>query len=589
MKKIILLAILYFTLQAGIRAQSTANDSLNINNINARIWADNVNFWDHQGQTKYMVNSSGGSITTMFNQTLQLGGIDSLNQLHYSYVEYGGNNVNSFQVGPISNSYGSSFHQQYNMVWKINRCTIDSFIQFNGNSNYIVPDIIKYWPAHGDVSKGQSLYLAPFYDINNDGIYDYQSGDYPLIKGDQAIFYIFNDDTIPSTSTGLNPLKVEVLVMAYAFSADCDTNSALRNTIFFNYRIRNRSNNTYTNTYLKLFSDIDIGNGYNDRVGCDVKRSAYFGYNAANSNYDSVKVAQGVVFLEGPYMDPDGIDNPYTNSNGAPMCDESINGSNFGDGIIDNERLGLSRFIASYNIPNNYPPDSVANMNMAEILYAEMDGDLKVYYGSQGLQYDSLLSPKIPAKYMFLGLSDSCYLGTGGIAFPGGQNWIDTTNYPVTPHDRRGNGFTGPFTFSSGESVELDIAMVTSFSDTGTVFAGIPELKQAIDSVRYYYFNNIDPCNGTSLGINDSYLTDIINEFAIYPNPASTYLYLRYSEDMIMTRYNIYDITGRAITGGLLNKKGLTKISLKEINSGLYILVIENDNQRITKKFIVNK
>ncbi len=589
MKKIILFAVLYFALQAGIKAQSTAYDSLCINNINARIWANNLNFWDHQSQAKYQVNYSGGITSTMFSQTLQIGGIDPLNQLHYSYVLYGGNNVNCFQVGPISNSYGSSFLQQYNVVWKINRSTIDSFIQFNGNSNYIVPDIIKYWPAHGDVSKGQSLFLAPFYDNNNDGIYDYQSGDYPLIKGDQAIFYVFNDDTIPPANTGLKPLKIEVLVMAYAFNVDCDTNSALRNTIFFNYRIRNRSNKTYTDTYLKLFSDIDIGNGYSERVGCDVKRGAYFGYNATNSNYDSVKVAQGIVFLEGPYMDPDGIDNPKYDSVGNPICDQSINGSNFGDGIIDNERLGLSRFVATCNVPNTYPPDSIANMNMAEILYAEMNGDLNVYYGSPGLQYDSLLSPKIPAKYMFPGLSDSCYLGTGGIAFPGGQNWVDTTNYPTFHNDRRSYGFTGPFTFSPSESVELNIAMVTAFSDTGTVMTGIPELKQAIDSVRYYYFNNIYPCNGTFLGMYETYETDIVTEFTMYPNPASTFLYLKYSEDMIKAKFKVYDIAGRAIHEGFLNDKEITKISLKEINSGLYILVIDNGNQRITKKFIVNK
>ncbi len=588
MKNLILFITVYFILHAGIKAQSIAYDSLNINNVNAVIWADNVNFWDHQASSKYKVSYPGGSVSTMFVQTLQIGGLDSQNKLHSAYDAYLNNSPSSFQVGPISNIYDSAFQIQFNAVWKINRTTIDSFILYNGNSNYTIPDIIKYWPAYGDVSLGQSAYLAPFYDVNTDGIYDYQSGDYPLIKGDQAIFYMFNDETDRDTSLGEIPLKIEVFAMAYAYEADCDSNSALRNTIFIDYKIINRSQSIYHDTYLKVFSDLDIGYSYNDRVGCDVKRGAYYGYNRANSFMDNVKVAQGVVFLEGPYMDADGIDNPKVDVGGLSMCDESINGSNFGDSIIDNERLGLTGLRASYNIPNNYPPASCANMSLSECMYAEMVDSLKIYYGSQGLQYDSQLSPKIPTLFQFPGLSDSCYLGTGGIPFPGGQNWVDTVNYPTTPHDRRASGFSGPFTFKPNDIMELNIAMVTAFSDTGTVLVGVPELKQMIDTVRYYYFNNIYPCNGTFLGFNEIHKEKFEKGLTLFPNPASTNLTLEYSDDIMNARYAVYDVTGRVILKGKLDNRESTKIVLKGVNSGLYIILVEKGSKRITKRFIVN-
>src|SRR5699024_9232717 len=35
------------------------------------------------------------------------------------------------------------------------------------------------WPAHGDVSRGQDYYLAPFYDNNKDGVYNPDDGDTP--------------------------------------------------------------------------------------------------------------------------------------------------------------------------------------------------------------------------------------------------------------------------------------------------------------------------------------------------------------------------------------------------------------------------
>ena len=39
---------------------------------------------------------------------------------------------------------------------------------------------IEQWPAHGDVSRGQDYYLAPYYDRNQDGAYSaLEDGDYP--------------------------------------------------------------------------------------------------------------------------------------------------------------------------------------------------------------------------------------------------------------------------------------------------------------------------------------------------------------------------------------------------------------------------
>jgi len=584
MKKIILIIILSYFIIGNTNSQSVAYDSININNINAWIWADNVNFWDHQGDSKYSVNRQGNSVKTMFSQSLIIGGKDSVNNIHLSYDMYLSPGTSGFQVGPISNIYDAAFNQKWNNVWKINRATIDSFIQLNGSSNYSVPDVIKNWPAHGDITKGESAQLAPFYDINSNGIYEYTQGDYPLIKGDQAIYYIFNDDTITSNST-IDPLKVEIHAMVYAYKSDCDTNSALGNTIFTNYRIINRSNNTYYNTYLNTYSDIDIGHPYNDRLGCDVSRGAYFAYNNDTTLGDTTLVAQAVVILEGPYMNADGVDNPIYDQNGIQMCDESINGSNFGDFNIDNERFGLTRFIASTNKKSNYSPTATDTMTWLEKIYFEMDGSLEIYYGSQG--YDSTLSPQIACNFMYPGLSDSCYWGTGGIAFPNGQNWIESNSVNNPSYDCRANGISGDFTFEPNQIVELDIAMVTAFSDTATVMVGVSELMQAVDTVRYYYKNSIYPCGGTFLDIPNTYEVDEPIGLSIYPNPASTSLFLEYGEDLQNADYIIYDITGRNIISGKTTEDTIHKIEINEIHSGLYIIVVEYNSKRIAKKFIV--
>jgi hypothetical protein len=68
------------------------------------------------------------------------------------------------------------------------------------------------WPAHGDVSKGQDYFLAPFYDRDGDGNYNPDNGDHPWyddilgrddiecgidrrvsLYGDITYWWVFND------------------------------------------------------------------------------------------------------------------------------------------------------------------------------------------------------------------------------------------------------------------------------------------------------------------------------------------------------------------------------------------------------------
>jgi hypothetical protein len=125
---------------------------------------------------------------------------------------------------------------------------------------------IAEWPAHDDTTIGEAYYLAPFVDTNNDG-------DYPEIKGDQAIYFIYND---AFSAAMFNSMTTETHVMAYAFQCP---DSAIQNTIFVDYRVYNRSNNTYDSTYVGMWSDFDIGNAQDDYVQCDVTRSLFYGFN----------------------------------------------------------------------------------------------------------------------------------------------------------------------------------------------------------------------------------------------------------------------------------------------------------------------
>lgn len=205
--------------------------------------------------------------------------------------------------------------------------------------------------------------------------------------------------------TGSAPLGVEIHASVYAFDEPQDT--ALNNTVFVSYKIFNRSNSVYSNSYFGAFSDFDLGYGFDDFIGCDVKAGMAYGFNGdetdgpGTGSYTGVPPAQGCIMLAGPYEDPDNLDNPiidiakmqmyypeqlanYLRSDGTydtlrlnadadlyypdawnytdVHYDVSsdinnpgafINGLNYGNGIVDDERMGMCKFVYYDNSANN--------------------------------------------------------------------------------------------------------------------------------------------------------------------------------------------------------------------------------------------
>lgn len=138
-----------------------------------------------------------------------------------------------------------------------------------------IPEDILTWPA-----------IAPFVDVDSDGVYNPHNGDYPDILGDMALYCIYNDNydyyqngTVQHTETGGAPLGVEIHCMLYGFNAPDD--EILNNTLFMRQWIYNRSANDYHNVYVGSWTDFDIGYAQDDYVGCNVTNGYFYGYNAS--------------------------------------------------------------------------------------------------------------------------------------------------------------------------------------------------------------------------------------------------------------------------------------------------------------------
>jgi len=245
---------------------------LEVNNVRAQFNDFGNHFWEMPGGdgAQYLVPKDNGQIP-LFANTFWIGGLDENNQLHLAAERY---RMIGFDYwpGPISNVYDSVYDLKWNQVWKLNKEDIEYHKSHWWETDYTPIKDIETWPGNGDTDLGQSEQIAPYYDKNYDGIYNPLDGDWPVIKGDQALFFVFNDTRdLHSESQGLQ-LGIEIRAMAYAFNEPTD--SALWNTTFLHYEIENRSNTTYYETMVGSFTDIDLGNPWDDYVGCDVQGGA---------------------------------------------------------------------------------------------------------------------------------------------------------------------------------------------------------------------------------------------------------------------------------------------------------------------------
>ena len=246
---------------------------LDTNNVKAAFNSAGSMFWDLIGSKLFEVPKGSGK-GTIFAGTLWVSGKDESGNLHMAAERYRQVGADYWQ-GPVRSSYTTE-DTIWNNVWKINKSDINNFKQNWNKTGYVIPDAIKNWPAKNAAS-GEAKNIAPFYDNNNDGNYNPTQGDYPIIRGDQAVYFIFNDDEYAHTESGAEKLGIEVHAMAYAYNTPSDT--VLNNTIFLNYQIINRSQHNYDSVYISSFTDPDIGYGFDDFIGCDTILNSYFGYN----------------------------------------------------------------------------------------------------------------------------------------------------------------------------------------------------------------------------------------------------------------------------------------------------------------------
>lgn len=473
---------------------------LDINQVRARVLVGGDLWWDPVGQIPYYEVPIGSNKNSLYSGALWIGGIDKSGALKVAAQTYRQQGGNDFWGGPISRdpSYGTTGGIQdarcaeFDRFWPITRREVEDFI--NGGE---ATKSIREWPGNGNVSNGELPFLAPYFDADNSGTYDYQSGDYPYfllegdypldpgtgtvvcndyLFGDKSIWWVFNDVGNVKTETASDAIGLEVRAQAFAFRTADEVNYMT----FYKYQVINRSSDSLTQTYFGVWCDPDLGNASDDYVGCDVGLGLGYCYNGdpndeGGGGYGLNPPAVGIDFFQGPLADiGDNIDNDK-------------------DGTVDEpgEQIIMSKFVFYKNVLNTPDGNPATTDDYYEYLSGFWLDGQQITFGEQGRN-----PANPPTDYMFSNGTDP--------AFPA-QAWTMVTA-GVQPDDMRWLQSAGVFSLAPGAVNYITTGVVWAQASSGGPLASVT-LMQLADQKAQALFDNcfkiLDGPNAPDLAIRE--------------------------------------------------------------------------------------
>lgn len=569
---------------------SPASDQTNleINNIRTAILNGGDMWWD-LNDAKYEVPKiepagSAPSVHSLFAGAVWLAGVDAGGQLKTAAQTYR-QNGNDFWPGPLNN-IGNVTEQtcnEYDRHFEVFGEDIDDHrAYFDANSGgqrplADIPSGILEWPGLGNVNSraanGDPLQinqdLAPFYDYNENGYYDPENGDFPVIGvkcfetgfgtsdavyGDQMIFWVYNDKGDVHGETGGQAIGIEIGALAFAFK----TSDEINNMTFYRYEIRNKATSRIGDFYMGQWVDPDLGCFNNDFVGCDTSRDMGVCYNGTPTDPDCASRGYGAnpplvatVYFEGPLADPD------PNDPNAPRG-----------------KLGMSTFTYydnDFSVRGN-PEQAIHYYNYMRGFWKD---NTPFTYG--GNAYGG----SVPTPFMF----------PGDPSEP--SEWSECS-VPNTPADRRFLQSSGPFTLQPGDLNTITVGVVWNRPigySCGSFDAAIGNAADKALSLFDNCFKLIDGPDAPTLVIRE-----MSNELVIslVNNPSSNNVGQSYDEesDDAVNYFNNVDnsITDLTYTfqGYILYQLKNASVSVEDLNDPTQARVVAQVDIRDDVDKIVN-
>ncbi len=463
---------------------------LDINNVRTRILNGGDMWWD-LNNPKYEIPkvTDGNAVKkhSLFSGALWIGGIGRGNgNLRIAAMTYRqtGNDFFPGTLDTVNVATDAARCLAWDKMFKVYKSEL---LDQNKSGNQILSEGILNWPGTGNftipAADYQTAQLAPFFDKNNNGVYDPINGDYPVLddtkdplkntpkdQPDEMIWFVYNDRGNVHSESGGIPIGIEIQTTAFAYQ----TLDELNNTTFYRSKIVNRAFEALDATYFGMWVDADLGNYSDDYVGCDVGRSLGYCYNGDDNDegvlgYGENPPSVGVDFFEGPR-------------------------DTFGN------ILGMGAFVY-YN--NNWDPIN-GNPNNAldyyNYLQAKWQNGNDLTFGGNGI------GGTVKTKFMF---DDGTNPATSSL-----PRWNER-NAGNTPSDRRFLQSAGPFSLLHGAVNNVTVACVWARATRGGATGSLNLLKRASDKAQEVFDNEYSILAGPEFADENVEIQELENEIVI--------------------------------------------------------------------------
>jgi len=521
------------------------SDVIDVNNIKAATLVHGDLWWKPQTQLPACEFPKNSGKNIMGAASIWMAGYDNNNALHQSAQTYR-QSGNDYWPGPLDAAgqvdYPTS--AKWAKIWKVNVSEINSFKALTNHTIQNTPAPILEWPAKNNPYAAGAANapltvttdMAPFIDVNTDGNYNPLDGDYPDIKGDQMLWWVFSDNghTHNNASPASTPLKVEIHAKAYGYKR----NTLVDNVVYYEMDIANKSGNDYSGFRFGIWSDADLGYSHDDFVGFDSVHRMGIIYNGNATDgtgqpeaYATQIPVAGVTFLKMP-----GDNAPNYLPAGSFMSYDN-NSSIIGNPISDSDY-------------NNY---------------------LRSLWKNGSHLKNDYMGPNINSKGYGSGY-DANYIFPGNPANK--TEWSECASNNL-PGDRRFVIATNDYNFAAGTTATVAFALVaTQPGNTGCPNTSFTDIKIVADTA-WKAFGHPLP---TSVGN----IANAVSQLHIYPNPVHDVLFINGSVDKVQ----VYDALGRSHTIAARLQDGHTELNVAQLPAGVYHLVASGAEGHTTQTFI---
>ena len=512
-------------------------DSIDINNVNALSMVHGDMWYNPNIGQARCESPKGSGKTFAYAGALWIAAYDLSNNLHIAGQTYRGDG-DDYWPGPLDANHTLSYatSQKWAKIWKVYQTDIDTFLTQSSHTISNTAPSILHWPGKGNTyatgDSGVALTvttpMAPFVDVNHNGIYEPLSGDYPAIKGDEALWNVYSDNGPLHDRTNGAALKFEIHLMTYAYHR----NTLIDNVVYYEYSIINKSALDYHACRIGFWADLDLGYSSDDYTGFDSSHHMGINYNAVS---------------------PDGSGQAYAYDTMIPMSAVTVIRMP-GDGNASH--LQPAGGFIYFNNESSATGDPSSLTSFTNYLHNTwIDG---VHLA------DDFAGPGVASNGRGSGpLVDYAYTGD-----PSDSNqWSECASHNNSG-DRRFLVTTPDFDLAAGAGTTYVVALLVSNPQLNNVCptANFDAIKTVADTAWANYYANWDSTLSTPNIITNNY------DIKVFPNPATNCINILSSLSGTAELYNM--LGQKLITQSLYNTH--SQIDISHLSTGIYLLQLKD-------------